>query len=194
MDNKEIVRKRFKKEYIWKQYDYLINIDAREFYLQGDIDETSIVNFRSNVELIIKYSKSKKPITILIDSNGGDLYSALGIIDYIETLKEEDIIINTKNIGRAMSAAALILVAGSGTRTAVKRSTIMFHEFSSWNVGKMSELKSGYKHIQDLEKEIITLLVSNTTINKKEWEDKLKTDMFLTSREALEKGIIDEIS
>jgi ATP-dependent Clp protease protease subunit len=103
--------------------------------------------------------KKNDPINIIINSDGGDVYEALGMIDFIQSL---DVKVNTICRGRAMSAAALLLCAGTGTRAASKNSTIMFHEISSGIYGKSSDMKANVQHTEKLEEILINIITTNS--------------------------------
>ena len=79
---------------------------------------------------------------MLLNSPGGDVVETLGLIDYIRTLKDNDgIATNIVCRGSAMQLAALLL-AGTGLRAASKHSKIMVHQLSTFNMGKLEDVKS----------------------------------------------------
>jgi ATP-dependent Clp protease protease subunit len=94
--------------------------------------------------------KKEDPITVLLNSNGGDVYEALGIIDYMESV---EVPINVIARGRAMSAGAMILCCGTGIRAASKNTTIMVHEASAEIFGKTADIKANADHIDELEED-----------------------------------------
>ena len=126
----------------------------------------------------------------MINSPGGDVYEMFGIIDYIESL---DIKVNTICRGRAMSAAAVILACGTGNRMMSKRSTVMFHQSSSFMGGKMSDITAYLDNIKSLEVLIYSMLAEKTKKDADWWREKMRNDMFLTAEELLEIGVIDQI-
>ena len=63
----------------------------------------------------------------------------LGIIDY---MRLADIKVNARCYGAAMSAAAVILACGTGERTMSKNATVMIHDVSSMDFGKVEELNN----------------------------------------------------
>jgi len=118
------------------------------------------------------------------------VYEMFGIIDYIESL---DVKVNTICRGRAMSAAAVILTCGTGTRMMSKRSTVMFHQSSSFMGGKMSDITAYLDNIKSLEVLIYNMLAEKTKKDAAWWKEKMRNDMFLTADELLEIGVIDQI-
>jgi ATP-dependent Clp protease, protease subunit len=95
--------------------------------------------------------------------------------------------------GSAMSAAALLLAAGTGVRAASKHSKIMVHQLSSFAAGKLSDLKSNAKFAEQLEDDCNNIMAECTNKDKKWWEQNQQNDYFLTAEQALELGIIDKI-
>ena len=126
----------------------------------------------------------------MINSPGGDVHEMLGIIDYIESL---DVKVNTICRGRAFSAAAIILTCGTGSRMMSKRSTVMFHQSSSFLGGKMSDITAYLDNVKTLEVSIYEMLASRTKKDAAWWKDNMKSDLYLSAEELLEIGVIDQI-
>ena len=178
---------------IWRECDYGCNVSDSVVYLSGDIDEQSGHEFivRSRTVLLNRPEQdSKKPLTVLLDSGGGDAYSMFSIIDFIESLPVK---VNIIARGRAMSAAAMILASTTGTRSASKRCSIMVHEGFTMQQGKSSDMRAASAHIENIEKMCNSLLGEKTKKSAEWWSDNTRTDMYLTSTEALDLGLIDEI-
>ena len=67
----------------------------------------------------------------------------------------------------------------------------MFHEISSWAVGKISDMKVQYEETERLTKIINSMIKERTKIENP--ETVLEKDMYMSSEEALKLNIIDEI-
>jgi ATP-dependent Clp protease protease subunit len=176
-----------------EQLGTLIDFDDSVIYLNDDITEMSMVDFMIKVRSIISNRNEQTkddPINVIINSPGGDIYDMLGIIDYMETLS---IKINTICRGKALSAAAIILTCGTGARMMSKRSSVMFHQSSSFLSGKMSDISACLDNIKFLETTIYKLLESRTKKDAAWWKDKMKTDTYLTPEQLVEYGVIDQI-
>jgi ATP-dependent Clp protease protease subunit len=76
------------------------------------------------IDSLIRMDKKFKKIDLYLYSRGGDVFSAMGIVDVIKTLK---IKVNTYAIGFCASASTYILAGGTGTRMASKYSIICLH-------------------------------------------------------------------
>jgi ATP-dependent Clp protease protease subunit len=95
--------------------------------------------------------------------------------------------------GAAMSAGALLLACGTGTRVASKHSKIMVHQLSTIVVGKLSDVKSNAKFSEELESDCNQLMSESTKKDKEYWENISSNDYFISAQQALELGIIDKI-
>ena len=181
----------------WKeattQMDYGIDVNASSVLLFGEIMDGTLYDLITRIRAILHMREDDKKndsINLVINSTGGSVYEALGIIDYIQSL---DVKVNTIVRGCAMSAAALILCAGTGVRAASKNSTIMFHEMSSDIYGKSSDMKANVQHMEKLEDILLDIMHTNSKKDVEWWKTTTIKDFYITPVEALELGVIDTI-
>lgn len=182
-----------KEDDTFHEIDYGLNINESVIYLHGDIMLGSLFDFIAKVRIILKNrpeENANDPINLLINSNGGDVYEALGIIDYIESLQ---VPVNIIARGRAMSAAAMILCCGTGKRVASKQTTIMLHEASAEIMGKTADIKANADHIDELENDFYTMMADKTTKPEEFWRKSCRKDFYISSTYAKEIGVIDEV-
>ena len=180
---------------LYKELEFDIDVDSGYVYLDGDVEEATLTNIVSKIEFIRRIRKKQNHLnsylTLVLNSYGGSVYDAIGIVDYIRYLCPEKI--NTLGIGKVMSAACLILASGTGTRMATENTYLMIHEISDLQEGKSSEIKISTEHLDDLQQKMTTLFASFTNKGKKFWEKKQSRDFYLTADKALEYGLIDKI-
>jgi|TARA_B110000908_G_C10238941_1_gene444991 ATP-dependent Clp protease protease subunit len=186
------------KKYLYREIEFAVDVEDRVIYLCGEIEDYALYDFMSRCRTIMKFhagtDKEFEPLNLVIDSNGGDVFEMFGIIDYMESLdKNLGIKMNTMCRGKALSAAAVILAAGTGKRMASRRSTIMLHEGSSMASGKQSDVQAAGKYFDYLNNMANDLLEAKTHKDKKFWDANIKTDMYLNSKDALKLGVIDII-
>lgn len=181
----------------WKealsQIDYGFDLESSTIFVFGDIAEGSLYDLITRVRALIHMRSDEHkedPINLVINSDGGDVYEALGMIDYIDSLSMK---VNTICRGRAMSAAALLLTAGTGTRAASPNSTIMFHEISSGIFGKASDMKANMQHMEHLEEVLLGIISGRTKKDVEYWEEATQKDYYITPEEALELGVVDVV-
>ena len=178
---------------IFDEIDYGFNIDESVVYLHGDIQLGNLFDFISKVRIILANRPEEKktdPINLLLNSNGGDVYEALGIIDYIESLS---VPVNIIARGRAMSAGAMILCCGTGVRAASKSTTIMVHEASAEIFGKSADIKANADHIDELEEDFYKIMANKTKQDEEFWRKACRKDFYMSAIKAKELGLIDEV-
>jgi len=178
---------------IYKEIQYGVNIDDSVVYLQDEIKLGNLFDLMTRIRLILSQRDEETkndPITLILNSNGGDVYESLGIIDYIQGLS---VPVNVIARGQAMSAAAVILCCGTGVRAASKNTTIMIHEASSEVYGKMADIKANVDHINELEERFYQLMADKTKRPVDFWKQLCSRDYYMTAAKALELGIIDQI-
>jgi len=173
------------------QLGTLLDYEDSVIFINDEINDHTLTDFIIRMRSLLQHRKDKTaPVNLMINSPGGDIYEMFGIIDYIESL---DVKVNTVCRGRAFSAAAIILTCGTGKRMMSKRSTVMFHQSSSFLGGKMSDITAFLDNVKSLEKIIYTMLAEKTNQDADWWKNKMRSDMFLTAEELLEIGVIDQI-
>jgi ATP-dependent Clp endopeptidase proteolytic subunit ClpP len=186
-------KKKREKEDIFNEIEYGIHINDSIVYLHGDIMLGNLFDMISKIRIILANrpkEKANDPINLLINTNGGDVYEALGIIDYMESLS---VPVNVIARGRAMSAGAMILCCGTGKRIASKGTTIMVHEASAEIFGKSADIKANADHIDDLEEDFYQVMEKRTKQPADFWRKACRKDFYMSAEKAKELGIIDEI-
>ena len=130
-----------------------VDISRNIFYLTGDITEDTVSYFISRVNYLVEENKDRE-ILVYLNSYGGDMYSAFGIIDYMNVCEVK---IGIACYGAATSAAALILISATGEIVMSKNSYLMFHP--PW-IDKDENIDEN--HMKDLKKKIIEQLAINS--------------------------------
>lgn len=175
--------------------DNLIDIHflkTRTIFLDEDVGEDSAIKLIKRIKFLESLNPNKE-IIFYINSEGGDVYDALAIYDTMQSCKCD---IKTIALGKAMSAAAWILLAGTpGKRCAHPHTRIMLHEASACLDGKTSDLKDQYMEVETLDNLYMDIFKKHTKIDKdyKELKLWLSKDVYMSSQKAEEMGIIDEI-
>lgn len=170
---------------------YLIDFDDNVIFINGEIDGNTLSQFILKVRALVKENNSES-INVIINSPGGDLFEAFGIIDFMESAS---IKFNTICRGCAWSAAALILLSGTGVRVASKRSSIMLHEPASSNdYMNISNIAAQAAFHERSLNNMYELLAARSNKDKEWWMTKLRTDMWLSPTEAVELDIINQVN
>jgi ATP-dependent Clp protease protease subunit len=94
----------------------------------------------------------------------------------------------------AASMAAVLLSAGKkGKRSALKHARVMIHQPSGGAQGQAADIEITVKEIMKLKKELYDILAEHTGKPYKKVEKDSDRDYWMTSEEAKEYGVIDEI-
>jgi ATP-dependent Clp protease, protease subunit len=181
-------------EYLFKQIEYGFNVNQEIIYLHTPIkDGETLYSIMTAINIFLHYrteEDANRPITISLNSPGGDIYEMNGIIDYINSLPFK---VNIVCRGQAISAAAWILACGTGVRAMSKHSTLMLHEGTYEMQDKFHNMKSSLDYFNHLEVLGYQMLADKTGIEASFWKDKCKLDWYITAEEALKLKLIDKI-
>ena len=141
--------------------------------------------------LFLESVDSKKDIQIYLNSPGGSVYAGLGIYDTMQYIRPDVATICT---GMAASMGAVLLCAGAdGKRSALKHSRVMIHQPLGGAQGQASDIEITAREIQKLKKELYDIIAIHSKQSyEKVWEDSDR-DYWMTSLEAKNYGMIDEI-
>ena len=156
---------------------------------------TQIDDYTANVIqaqlLYLDSSDPGKDISIYINSPGGSVYAGLGIYDTMQYISSD---VKTICTGMAASMAAVLLVAGEkGKRFALNHSRVMIHQPMGGAPGQASDIEITAREIQKLKKELYTIISNHSGVPFKKVEKDSDRDYWMTSAEAKQYGMIDEV-
>jgi ATP-dependent Clp protease protease subunit len=196
---------RINKESIDRLYDYDIYIPTRTIYMGslevGEDGEESGTDAKM-AERAIKglhvldssAPDGTKPITIILNSPGGDVYHGLAIYDAIKACTNQVTIIV---YGAAMSMGSVILQAAD-KRVMSANAKLMVHygEFSIDSHSKSTMVWAKEEERNNLGMENMFLekiRAKNPKFTRKQLQDMLNFDTILSAEEAIKLGLADEI-
>ncbi|WP_164172803.1 ClpP family protease [Ruminococcus flavefaciens] len=159
-------------------------------FLVGPIDHRMAVDF---ISAMLVLAEEKKDAEIIIDSPGGEISAGLMIYDVLRSYKYK---ITMYCTGLAASMAAFILAAGQkGRRFILPHSQVMIHEplISSGFGGSATSIEKTAKSILETKAVLNKILAEHTGRSVNEINKATQDDNFMTSEEAVEFGICDEI-
>ena len=150
-----------------------------DIYLSGEINQYAASAFAYELQW------HESPLTVHINSAGGDPFSAIAIGHAIRH-SGKDITINVA--GLCASAAVLILCSGSKVTSAFN-SLFMIHGVSalledSYNLEELEKVKNSLEKVQATMKATLDTRLKDADLSKEQW---------LSADEALAMGLIDEI-
>ena len=132
-----------------------------------------------------------KDIYLYINSPGGSVTAGMGIYDTMQYIKSD---VSTICVGMAASMGAFLLSSGTkGKRCALKNAEVMIHQVLGGAQGQATDIKIQAEHILKIKKKLNEILATNTgqPINKVTRD--CERDNYMSSEEALNYGLVDEI-
>lgn len=134
---------------------------------------------------------SKTDIKLYCDSPGGSVKSGLSMVDVMNYIEAD---VQTVNIGMAASMGSILLGNGTkGKRFALPHSRVMLHQLSAGMSGNIQDMKITYNESEKYNNLLFKLLGEYTNKDPKQVMEDSKRDLWLSSSEALDYGIIDGI-
>jgi ATP-dependent protease ClpP protease subunit len=132
----------------------------------------------------------KTPISLHMNSIGGDTYQMLRLYDCIQECPCQ---IQFYGSGQVMSSAVWIM-CGCDERYLTPGTNLMIHN-GSITLGEVTttDFKIEYERDRRMNQQMLQILVNNSRMPVQFWEEILKRDYFFTPEEAILLGIADEI-
>src|SRR5215213_143451 len=178
---KEIVRK--------EQSDRL-----RDIYLIGDIEKDSA---RSVIERLRELANdSRKPITIYMNTAGGNVTDGLAIHDAIRYLVLQGVSVTVIVQGMAYSMGSIVLQAASpGRRVAYPHSWIMIHEPAKWAGWQSTTAAAQHlDRLKQMQSQIYRIMANRSGKPLRQIiRDTKRVDFYLDAWKAKEYGLIDRV-
>ena len=173
------------------QMDVFSRLMMDRIIFLGDEINDYVANIIQAQLLFLESSDPKRDIQIYVNSPGGSVYAGLGIYDTMQFISPDVATICT---GIAASMAAVLLCAGAkGKRSALKHSRIMIHQPMGGMQGQASDIEITAREILKLKKELYDIIATHSGQPfDKVWADSDR-DYWMTSQEAKDYGMIDEV-
>jgi len=146
-----------------------------------------------NLEYLKLGQLEPESLHIIINSNGGDLSSALALVDIMES---SAIPIYTYGLGTIASAGLMIFMAGKkGHRYITPNTSILSHQYSASVAGKEHELYASVKEFKLTTEKVLNHYLKHTNLSKRMVKKYLlpQQDVWLSPEEAVRYGIADHI-
>lgn len=156
---------------------------------------TAINDYVSNViqaQLLFLESIDKnKDIIIYCNTPGGVVHSGLAIYDTMQYIEPDVATICT---GMAASMGAVLLCAGTkGKRSALKHARVMIHQPLGGAEGQASDILIAANEIKKAKIELYNIISFHSGKSFEEIEKDGDRDYWMTSQEAKDYGMIDEV-
>ena len=164
----------------------------RDIYLIGDIEKDTA---RHAIERLRELaSESQKPITLYINSAGGNVTDGLALHDTIRYLVSQGVEVTIVVQGMAYSMGVL-QAASPGQRLAFPHSWIMIHEPAKWAGWQSTTAAAQHlDRLKQMQSQIYRILADRSGKPLRQIiRDTKRTDFYLDAVKAREYGLIDNV-
>jgi ATP-dependent Clp protease, protease subunit len=174
-----------------RAYDIYSRLLRERIVFLGTTIEETVANLIIAQLLHLEGEDPEKPISLYINSPGGDVLSMFGIYDAMQFLGPP---IHTACVGQAASAAAVLLAAGEpGHRTALPNARVLIHQPHGGAQGQTSDMEIAVREMVLMRERTIDILADRTNQTRKRIATDIDRDYILRGEDAVSYGMVDEI-
>lgn len=165
-------------------------LKERVIFITGPIEDGMATLVCAQL-LYLEADNPKKEINLYINSPGGVVTSGMAIYDTMQFIRPA---ISTLCIGQAASMGSLLLAGGEkDMRFALPNARVMVHQPSGGFQGQASDIERHAQDIIKMKRRLNEVYVQHTGQDYETVEQTLDRDHFMTSEEAKEWGLIDQV-
>jgi ATP-dependent Clp protease protease subunit len=175
-----------------QRYDIYSRLLVDRIVFLGTPIDDQVANAIIAQLLFLDSQDPEKDIYLYINSPGGSVTAGMAIYDTMRFIRSD---VATICIGQAASMGAFLLSAGAkGKRRALPHARVMIHQ-PSGGTGRAqaTDIQIIAKEIQRVKDELNNLMALHTGQPVERIQEDTERDNFMTSQQALDYGIIDEI-
>ncbi len=176
-----------------RSYDiYSRLLKERIVFLNGEVND-QVSNSICAQMLFLEAESSDQEINFYINSPGGVVTAGMAIYDTMQYIKPE---VSTIIMGQACSMGSLLAQSGApGKRFMLPKARHMIHQPSGGARGQQSDIEIAAQEIRRMRTELTEIYVAHNSKGKSfdEINSDIERDNFMTAKESLDYGLIDEI-
>src|SRR5574341_221605 len=174
-----------------RAYDIYSRLLKDRIVFLGTQVTDEVANLITAQFLFLESEDPERDIHFYINSPGGSVTAGLAIYDTMQYIKPQ---VSTLCLGQAVSMGAWLLAAGApAKRFALPHSRIMIHQPLGGVQGQAADIDIQAREILRLREQLNNILVKHTGQSLKKIEKDTDRDMFMTSKQAVEYGLVDEV-
>lgn len=141
--------------------------------------------------LFLNQEDREAPISIYINSPGGQVYSGLAIYDTMQMISNP---VATYAVGVTASFGTLLLAAGAkGMRYALPHATMHMHQPLGGAQGQATDIEIQAREILRLKARLNEILAFHTNRTLEEIERDTDRDYYMDAKAAAEYGLVDQV-
>ena len=173
------------------QMDVFSRLMMDRIIFMGVPVEAYVANVIQAQLLFLESTDPKRDVQMFINSPGGSVIDGMGIYDTMQYVSPDVATICT---GMAASMGAFLLCTGAkGKRSALTHSLVMIHQPSGGMSGQFSDMEISYNLIKTLRHSLYSIMADNCGKSFEEIEKDSDRDNWMSSTDAKEYGLIDEV-
>ena len=174
-----------------RSYDIFSRLlNDRIIFLSEEVNDTTASLIVAQL-LYLEAQDPDKDIQFYINSPGGSVTAGMAIYDTMQYIKCD---VATICVGMAASMGAFLLSAGTkGKRLALPNAEIMIHQPSAGTQGQITDMAIHMKRLETIKERMNRILSENTGKSIEEVTAACERDNFMSSKEAMDFGIIDRV-
>ena len=162
----------------------------RVVLLTGEITDESAALVTAQL-LLLEAQDPEKDISLYINSPAGSVTAGMAILDTMEHIRCD---VSTIAMGLAASMGAVLLAAGTkGKRRALPHAEVMIHQPLGGRGGQTTDVLIHARHLERCRETLTGLLAGYTGQDREKLAADMERDCFLTAREALDYGLVDQV-
>ncbi len=174
-----------------RAYDIFSLLLKNRIIMLGTPINDQIANLIVAQLLYLAREDSSKPISMYINSPGGQVYSGMAIYD---TMQQIECPVSTVAVGFTASFGTVLLTAGTeGMRYALPNATIHMHQPLGGAQGQASDIEIQAREILRLRTSLNNILSKHTGQPIERIEEDTDRDIYMGAEEAMKYGLVDEV-
>ena len=174
-----------------RAYDIFSRLLKDRIVFLGTVVTDDVANLITAQLLFLESEDPDRDIYFYINTPGGSVTAGLAIYDTMEYVRPQ---ISTVCLGQAASMGAILLAAGAkGKRFALPHARIMIHQPLGGFQGTATDVDIQAREILRMREELNDILMKHTGQSLKKIEKDTDRDLFMTGKQALEYGLVDEV-
>ncbi|MCB8929170.1 MAG: ATP-dependent Clp protease proteolytic subunit [Ardenticatenaceae bacterium] len=174
-----------------RAYDIFSLLLKNRIIMLGTPINDQIANLIVAQLLYLAREDSSKPISMYINSPGGQVYSGLAIYD---TMQQIECPVSTVAVGFTASFGTVLLTAGTkGMRYALPNATVHMHQPLGGAQGQASDIEIQAREILRLRTSLNGILSKHTGQPIERIEEDTDRDIYMDAEAAMKYGLVDEV-
>lgn len=174
-----------------RSFDIFSRLLKDRIVILGSPITDDVANVITAQFLFLESEDPERDVHFYINSPGGSVTAGLAIYDTMQYIRPQ---ISTLCLGQAASMAAWLLAAGAeGKRYTLPHARIMIHQPLGGVRGQAVDIDIQAKEILRLRESLNGILQKHTGQSLKRIERDTDRDLFMTGKQAVEYGLVDEL-